>query len=232
MTVLRKLSSRSRILEKFRNQFYFLKTTKSLTLFILFIGIWQLSHSQDYIEFHIDQPVSLQVDAGVDKTIKEGEHVQIGGVPAAKEGNGDYIYEWSPTSGIDEVNAANPSIKPSETTSYTLFVTDKHECTASDDVKITVESTSTIKDQTKNPASFTVFPNPAKNSLFVNLENYKSQKVTITLLNASGKIIHEEKLEVAGEKKIPFNFIQVDPGIYFIQINSGSDSTIQKIILE
>jgi hypothetical protein len=205
---------------------------KAAILFILLFGISQFSHGQDYIDVYVDQPDPLEVDAGADETIEEGESVQLGGSPAAEGGNEGYIYDWSPTSGIDDPDASNPVASPSTTITYTLSVTDEHECSASDEVEITVESATAITERDENSASFSVYPNPAKNSVFVSPENYKSQNVTITLINSSGKVIHQKEYETSSRIKIPFDFGQVNPGVYFIRINNDAVTNTQKIVIE
>jgi hypothetical protein len=218
--------------ERFYGGSYFKVIRKSFMLFILLFGISQFSHGQDYIDVYVDQPASLEVDAGADETIEEGESVQIGGSPSAEGGNGGYIYDWSPTSGIDDPDASNPTASPLETTTYTLSVTDEHECSASVEVEITVESATAIKGADENSASFSVYPNPAKNSVFVSPENYKSKNVTITIMNASGKVVHQTKSETSSGIKIPFDFGQVNPGVYFIRINNDAVTNTQKIVIE
>ncbi|MFO8233911.1 MAG: T9SS type A sorting domain-containing protein [Bacteroidales bacterium] len=201
-------------------------------LFILLFGISQFGYAQDYIDVNVNQPDPLEVDAGADETIEEGESIELGASPAAEGGNGGYLYDWSPTTALDDSEASNPTASPSETTTYTLSVTDEHECSASDEVEITVESATAINGGDENSAFFNIYPNPAKNSVFVSLENYNSNDVTITIMNASGKVIHQKEHETANKIKIPFDFSQVNPGIYFIRVNNDTLSNTRKIVIE
>ncbi len=52
--------------------------------------------------------------------------------------SGDYTYNWSPAAGLNYTNVANPTAKPAVTTIYTVTITDRNGCTASDQVTITV----------------------------------------------------------------------------------------------
>ncbi len=52
--------------------------------------------------------------------------------------SGDYIYNWSPAAGLNYTNVASPTAKPAATTTYTVTITDRNGCTASDQVTITV----------------------------------------------------------------------------------------------
>jgi len=52
--------------------------------------------------------------------------------------SGDYTYNWSPAAGLNYTNVASPTAKPAVTTTYTVTITDRNGCTASDQVTITV----------------------------------------------------------------------------------------------
>lgn len=52
--------------------------------------------------------------------------------------SGDYTYNWSPAAGLNYTNVKSPIAKPAVTTTYTVTITDRNGCTASDQVTITV----------------------------------------------------------------------------------------------
>ncbi len=52
--------------------------------------------------------------------------------------SGDYLYNWSPAAGLNYTNVASPTAKPAVTTTYTVTITDRNGCTASDQVTINV----------------------------------------------------------------------------------------------
>lgn len=79
-----------------------------------------------------------KADAGPDWTIAIDDSVAIGGSPAATGGSGGYIYFWTPTSGLDDPSEPNPMASPTNTTDYTLTVTDESGCQDSDEVRVTV----------------------------------------------------------------------------------------------
>ncbi len=54
---------------------------------------------------------------GPDQSICPGESIQIGLTPQA-----DFIYSWTPTTGLSNPNIANPIASPGSTTSYTLTI--------------------------------------------------------------------------------------------------------------
>ncbi|MFN0200486.1 MAG: hypothetical protein ACKVTZ_03150, partial [Bacteroidia bacterium] len=81
----------------------------------------------------------LKVNAGVDVLVCSGNNITLGGVPgnpSAQYGTGPYTYSWFPSTGLNATNVANPSLTPSISTNYLLFVTDSKGCTISDTVDI------------------------------------------------------------------------------------------------
>ena len=62
----------------------------------------------------------------------------IGGSPTATGGTGPYFYNWSPATGLDCTNCANPNACPTTTTTYFLTVTDNLGCTDTTHVVVTI----------------------------------------------------------------------------------------------
>lgn len=73
---------------------------------------------------------NLNVNAGSDQTICAGE-------TAALNASGGTTYSWSPTIGLTNPNAANPTAFPSTTTTYTVTAT-TNGCSSTDQVTVTV----------------------------------------------------------------------------------------------
>ena len=67
-----------------------------------------------------------------DTTICIGKSVQI-------TAGGGTSYNWTPTSTLDNINIANPTATPTDSTMYYVLVTDNHNCTANDSVKVNVK---------------------------------------------------------------------------------------------
>lgn len=81
--------------------------------------------------------------AGTDKTICEGESVQL-------SASGGVTYSWSPATGLSDTEVSSPIASPTTTTTYTVTVTDGNGCIDTDDVEVTV-----------NPAPSMTFPSNA-----------------------------------------------------------------------
>lgn len=76
-------------------------------------------------------------NAGADVTLCEGESVQL-------QGSGGTSYSWSPAATLDNAAVSNPTATPNITTTYTVTVSDASNCTATDDVTVTVVQAPTL----------------------------------------------------------------------------------------
>jgi len=71
------------------------------------------------------------VSAGPDQTICLGNSTTL-------QGSGGVTYAWSPADGLSATDVAAPEASPTETTTYTVTVTDANGCEGTDEVTVTV----------------------------------------------------------------------------------------------
>jgi hypothetical protein len=77
---------------------------------------------------------NVVANAGADQNICAGASTQL-------SGSGGTSFQWFPTTGLNNPNLPNPTANPSQTTTYTLTVSNSG-CSASDQVTITVNNPS------------------------------------------------------------------------------------------
>ncbi|MEQ8625439.1 MAG: PKD domain-containing protein, partial [Vicingaceae bacterium] len=75
-------------------------------------------------------------DAGLDQTICSGDNASLGGSPTGPVGA---TYQWDNVASLSSGTAANPTATPTATTTYSVTVTSGVNCTATDQVTITVD---------------------------------------------------------------------------------------------
>jgi flagellar hook assembly protein FlgD len=90
-----------------------------------------------------------------------------------------------------------------------------------------------IQDNSENNQNgITIYPNPTKSEVFVSMSNIEETKVNIQVVDASGKIVYENRnLDVTNGLA---NFtLNVKNGIYFVHVVALSDSQvkIEKLII-
>lgn len=74
-------------------------------------------------------------NAGSDVAICAGASTTIGGTPTGPTGSS---FTWTPSAGLDDDNASNPTAQPASTITYNVLVTDVNQCSASDSLVVTV----------------------------------------------------------------------------------------------
>ena len=82
------------------------------------------------------------VNAGANVSICAGLPTTIGGSPTATGGNpANYVYTWTPATGLSSTTVANPTASPSSTTTYTVSVNGGDgACTATSTVTVAVNT--------------------------------------------------------------------------------------------
>ena len=92
-------------------------------------------------------------DAGADKTLVgcSADSVMIGGSPSASGGTSPYTYLWSPTAGVSATDVANPYVSHlGSSTTYTLVVFDQYECSATDQVRVSISNSTLFAEAGNN----------------------------------------------------------------------------------
>jgi len=89
-----------------------------------------------------------------------------------------------------------------------------------------------IKNITANKTSFTLFPNPAYNTVSVDLSFFKNQEVSIKIINAVGQQVFAETVEHThiGNPSIPVaNFAS---GVYLFTVECNGQRYTQKLLIQ
>jgi hypothetical protein len=120
----------------------------STTIYTLTVDDSLAQTSTDTATVTVASPVVAE--AGPDKTIPPGGSTTLEG--SASGGVPPYTYSWSPTTGLDNPNIAQPTASPSTRTTYTLTVRDSLGQAATDTVTVTVAS-ATLHSGSVSPES-------------------------------------------------------------------------------
>ncbi len=90
------------------------------------------------------------------------------------------------------------------------------------------ESTGEKHNIVENSSNTSVYPNPAKNILHIDLPKNQLKQTEITIYDAMGRQIKKEKLQLNGT----INIRNIDDGVYLLKINNGHNAVTQKVIIK
>lgn len=122
-------------------------------------GGYQSDIAIDDIQF-----INMEVDAGPDMSSCGGDSVQLS--PTIYGGTPPYNIFWNPSNGLSDNTILSPKAAPTNTTSYTLYVSDANGNTAYDDMTVSVLPKPTVSftglgsDYCEDDASVGLTPNP------------------------------------------------------------------------
>ncbi|NLL28784.1 MAG: gliding motility-associated C-terminal domain-containing protein [Bacteroidales bacterium] len=121
------------------------------------------------------------VNAGADTTINPSTVAMLN--VTATGGVEPYTYSWSPTSSLNIANSPMVLATPTETTTYTVYVTDKNGCASSD--KVVVYINSKIKLTIPN----VITPNNDMINDVFDIQAEGVTKMKVSIFNRWGKVI-------------------------------------------
>lgn len=98
----------------------------------------------------------------------------------------------------------------------------------------TFKYSQTINIQFNNNYDFSVFPNPLNNNqtLLITLNNNFKSQVELTIYDASGKIVLTRFFNIADQKEIKLENLNLSSGLYVVRLNNDFMSMTKKLIIE
>ena len=73
-------------------------------------------------------------------------------------------------------------------------------------------------------------PNPVNDLLTMNLSVSQKENFDLTIIDASGKKLSKQKLEVGGEQTISIDMSNYAEGIYLLVLSNGVSTQTQKVV--
>ena len=177
------------------------------------------------IDVPFTQPLRLEVDAGEDQILSGELTLTLGNDLIIEGGTADFQYQWT-----DPRNNKyyTPTITAVSAGTYQVTITDAENCTASDAVK--VSGATSINEQVNHEA-ISIFPNPSDGLVHFQLID-GNNTVNLTVYSADGKIALSKDLDplqhiVSGY----IDFSGFDPGVYYIQVLTGTKKYVTSILI-
>jgi len=140
----------------------------------------------------------------------------LGGTPL-------YTYLWTPggATGITDTGLSGNA-------TYTVLVTDSKGCTASTTV---IVGLSTGINEINMPANFSLYPNPAKNKINIDLINNYNNPLVLSLYDMLGNTLAKT---IVTEGHTELNISTFPSGIYLIELKAQTNgiASRKKILIE
>jgi hypothetical protein len=189
------------------------------------------SNAQSVIQFTVNQPPLLKVDAGKDSTVNKGSTIVLGGALPATGGSGTYTYAWSPAKGLDKTDIARPTATVNEDITYTLTVNDGLACTKSSAVNLKV-SFATSVDELSAIYGLRIFPNPVSDRIYIRTSRALPDKLLLLeLYDMHGRKVYAKQVNGTATLNQTIELGSFSKGLYLLKFSSSKINTSYKIIV-
>ena len=136
-------------------------------------------------------------------------------------GVGNFTFAWS------DGQTTATAIGLMNNTTYRVTVTDVNVCTAMDSVNISFINVSTID----NVNNLSMFPKPANDQVFVDLDLSIATKVQINIINALGQLVSSQALGTIQTQRVELSIKDLPNGMYFVRFQIGEDQVTRKLVV-
>ena len=142
----------------------------------------------------------------------------------ASGGLGTYTYSWAPADNLDDPNAQNPVFTPTAGGNFTYTVTvNDGEATETATVSFTVIDDTNVEENME--AKVSVYPNPVSSVLTIDgIDDFTNLEVRI--ISLQGQVV------MAAVNTLVINVEDIEPGIYFVNIDCDGTQIIKRIVVE
>ena len=136
-------------------------------------------------------------------------------------GTAPYTYNWSNSGTTATVGNLMTN------TTYMVTVADANGCTIMDSVNIAFINVSTVSAVN----NLSMFPNPAADQVFVDLDLATIAPVQIHITNAVGQLVSTQVLGNIQTQRVELSTKDLPDGLYLVQFQIGEEQVTQKLIV-
>lgn len=158
--------------------------------------------------------------------------------------NGHYFTGYMSTNGINWQLVMSSNVVMTDCIQFGLFVTNYNGSTVTatfDNVEViesgilpfSIPETSISETDASqfNAEDFSVFPNPTREHLYLNLHNYYGQEVQISVTNHLGQPVLQRHLDEVGLSPERLSLNDLSNGLYFISITTDKYEKVQQFLI-
>ncbi len=138
-------------------------------------------------------------------------------------GTGPYTYVWAPTGG------PNATATGLDAGTYTCTITDAHGCTTTVTVTVNTNDQIGITNPESQNLTATIFPNPAKDFVTINVTSNQRGDFSIEVFDIVGQKLDEVDFKNTSEINFAYRTSTLPNGVYLFNIRNGVSKTTKKI---
>jgi hypothetical protein len=172
-------------------------------------------------EVEANNPMSANGFDGMDYGTCNGQSFVV-----ASGGNAPYTYQWNDSQNQTTATATNLCAG-----TYTCVITDQYGCTLS--IQTTVFSNTTSVTELFAGTDFTIFPNPATESVTLRSEStFELGSIQLRILSVSGEVVKVQTADFSNGNQVVISLNDLQQGVYFVELDKDGVSTQRMIVKE
>lgn len=137
-------------------------------------------------------------------------------------------YQWI-YNGVDIDGETGQSYAPDINGDYEVRITDAHGCQNTSS-PYTVTFMATGINGVTSSESISIYPNPTRGNLHVNLSSVKDETVTVNLFNVAGRSFYQQQLAVTNGQFM-LNVGALDKGVYVLEISHQKETLYKRVVV-
>ena len=87
-------------------------------------------------------------------------------------------------------------------------------------------------DNAEAISSFSVSPNPSTGLFKMSFATTQNENLNLYVRDVAGKVVYKDMLHVNGNFTKELDFSNFAKGVYFLQIQSGNNTKVEKLIIK
>ena len=136
---------------------------------------------------------------------------------------GDFeSYDWSTGDTTQVLETNGPG-------NYSVTVTDAQGCIATDKIHLKID---TGIENMLAESPIEIYPNPAKETLYIKFKSPRTTEYTLVLINMAGEQVYYKNLKRVSQDSYQIDVSGFAQGIYYLLIRTKKDYYHQKIVIE
>lgn len=144
-------------------------------------------------------------------------------------GSGFTSYLWN-TGGTAQTETISGN--PGDVADYSVIVEDGNGCFGTDTINVEFTICSSV-NEAGHSLSISLYPNPTKGDLNLDLKGYLGQTVEIEIMTTSGQVVKRRVLDSNNQTEMftTIDLNDVSQGLYLVLIKTGGETKIERITI-